>query len=87
MITAEPQRRRDRIQEVLRLLEQDSSPEDRELLFLVAPIVQAETPDRLVFGQTASALAARVGEQFEFFARKIPPSHQLYKRLPRTHVE
>ena len=87
MITAEPQRRAERIEEVLRLLDQAAAVEDRELLLQFAPIVLGETPDRLIFGHPASALAARTGEQFEFFARRMPAAHQFYKGLPGIHVE
>ncbi len=87
MITAEPQRRADRIGEVLRLLEQGASGEDRGLLLQFAPLALGETPDRLLFGHPVDALAARTREQFEFVARKMPASHQLYKGLPGIHVE
>jgi glutamate dehydrogenase len=86
MITADPERREQRLREVATAIERDASPEDRELLLAFSAVVLAETPDRVVFGRDASVLATRTAEQFRFFAREIPPPLQLYKGLPGIHV-
>ncbi len=86
MITEDPRRRAGRLKELIELLGQKASPEDRDLLLAFAPVVFAETPDRVAFGLTPEALAARVRDHFRFVAREMPPPTQLYKGLPGIHV-
>ena len=86
MNTEDPRRRADRLTELIEWLGQKASPEDRDLLLAFAPVVFAETPDRVAFGLTAEALAARIRDQFRFVVREMPPPTQLYKGLPGIHV-
>jgi glutamate dehydrogenase len=86
MITEDPQRRAARLQELLELLKRQAAPEDRELLLAFAPVAYAETPDRVAFGLTLEALAARISDHFRFVVREMPPPTQLYKGLPGIHV-
>src|SRR5262245_17966505 len=86
MITADPERRAARLAEVMDLLGRRAGAEDRELLLAFAPVVFAETPDRVALGLSADALAARIRDHFRFVAREIPPPTQLYKGVPGIHV-
>jgi glutamate dehydrogenase len=87
MITADPQRRASRIEEILDVLRRDADPKHRELLLSFSRLVVAETPDRVLFGRSAEVMASRAADQFRFFAREIPPAFQLYRGLPGVHVE
>ena len=84
MITADPGRRQERLNEVMGLLGREAAPGD--LLLSFAPHVFAELPDTLALGLPAPALAARLRDHYDFFARSIPPSTQLYRGLPGLHV-
>jgi len=86
MITADPQRRASRIEEILDVLRREADPKDRDLLLSFARVVVSETPDRVLFGRGADVMAARAADQFRFFAREIPPAFQLYRGLPGVHV-
>src|SRR5262245_30374619 len=86
MITADPERRAARLAEVMDLLGRRTSAEDRELLLAFAPVVFAETPDRIALRLSTEALAARLQDQFCFVAREMPPATQLYRGLPGIHV-
>jgi glutamate dehydrogenase len=86
MITSDPVRRAGRVTELLQILAESASAEDRELLLSFAPLVFAELPDRLALHLSTEALAARLRDHFRFFAREIPPATQLYKGLPGVHV-
>jgi glutamate dehydrogenase len=86
MITSDPQRRAARLAEVLQILGSRAAPEDRDLLLAFAPVVLAETPDRVGLGLSAEALAARLQDQFRFVVREMPPPTQLYRGLPGIHV-
>src|SRR5262245_9772177 len=86
MITADPQRRAARLAELLDLLQRRSAAEDRELALAFAPVVFAETPDRIALDMSSEALAARLSDQFRFVAREMPPATQLYRGLPGIHV-
>jgi glutamate dehydrogenase len=86
MITADPERRTARLAELLEFLGRKASPEDRDLLLAFAPVVFAETPDRISLRLSTEALAARLQDQFAFVAREMPPATQLYKGLPGIHV-
>ncbi len=86
MITADPRQRQLRLDQIREILERNASPEDRELLTAFAPVVFAETPDRLALSLSPPALAARIQEHFRFVAREIPPATQLYKGVPGIHV-
>jgi glutamate dehydrogenase len=86
MITSDPQRRAARLAEVQQILAARAAPEDRDLLLAFAPVVLAETPDRVALGLSSEALAARLQDQFRFVVREMPPSTQLYRGLPGIHV-
>src|SRR5439155_1278555 len=86
MITADAQARERRLAEIKEILSRTAPPEDRELLLGFAPVVFAETPDRIALGLSAEALAARIRDHFRFVAREIPPPTQLYKGVPGIHV-
>ena len=81
MITADPTKRAQILDEVQRIVA-DTAPEgDRDLLRAFASVVLAEMPDSVVFRLPAPALAARLGEYFRFVAHTMPPEVQLYRGL------
>src|SRR5262245_25254521 len=84
MITAEPQRRAERLAEILAILGREVPPGD--LLLSFVPHVFAEMPDPIALGLPVPALVARLKDHFDFFARRIPPPTQLYRGLPGLHV-
>ena len=86
MITSDPQGRERRLAEIKEILSRTAPPEDRELLLGFAPVVFAETPDRVALGLSPEALVARIRDHFRFVAREIPPPPQLYKGVPGIHV-
>jgi len=86
MITEDPSRRAQRLEELLGVIEREAASEDLALLRSFVPVVYAETPDRVVFGLSTQALAARMRDHFRFVAREMPPPTQLYKGLPGLHV-
>ena len=86
MITSDPQARERRLAEINEILSRTAPPEDRELLLGFAPVLFAETPDRVALGLSAEALVARIRDHFRFVAREIPPPTQLYKGVPGIHV-
>lgn len=86
MITRDPQRRERIIAGVLGQLQQRAVPEDRELIASFARVLLAETPDRILFLFPSEILAERVLRAFQFVAREMPPSTQLFKGPPGIHV-
>ena len=86
MITSDPQARERRLSEIKEIISRTAPPEDRELLLGFAPVVFAETPDRVALGLSPEALAARIRDHFRFVAREIPPPTQLFKGVPGIHV-
>ncbi|PYQ16701.1 MAG: hypothetical protein DMF80_03665 [Acidobacteria bacterium] len=86
MITSQPEKMEARLRELEQILARTAPAEDRELLLGFAPVVFAETPDRIALGLSADALAARIRDHFRFVAREIPPPTQLYKGVPGIHV-
>jgi glutamate dehydrogenase len=86
MITADPSGRALKLAQVLEILGTTAPPEDRDLLLSFAPVVFADTPDRVALAFSPEALAARLRESFRFVVRDMPPPTQLYKGLPGIHV-
>ena len=86
MITADPTRRAQVLDELQRLIATTAPEADRELLASFASVVLVEMPDSMVFRLPATALAARIGEYFRFIAHTMPPDVQLYRGLPGLHV-
>jgi glutamate dehydrogenase len=86
MLTADPGARVARLAQVADLLRRTTSPEDRDLVLSLAPVVFEAMPDRLALTLTPEALAARILDHFRFLAREIPPAFQLHKGLPGIHV-
>ena len=87
MITADPTKRAQILEEVQRLAT-DTAPEgDRDLFRAFAGVVLAEMPDSVVFRLPTPALVARLGEYFRFVAQTMPPEVQLYRGLPGLHVD
>jgi glutamate dehydrogenase len=86
MITSDTEQRAAKLAQVREVLSRQASPEDRELLLSFAPVIFAETPDRVALGLSADALAARLMDQFRFVVREMPPATQLYRGLPGLHV-
>jgi glutamate dehydrogenase len=86
MITSDPHQKDARLAELLDILGKRAEPADRDLLLAFAPVVLAETPDRIALGLSMEALAARTLEQFHFVVREMPPAFQLYRGLPGIHV-
>jgi glutamate dehydrogenase len=86
MITTDRAKREAKQARLLELLSEKASPEDRELLLSFAPVVFAETPDRIALNIFPEALAERIYRHFRFVAREIPPAPQLYRGVPGIHV-
>jgi glutamate dehydrogenase len=86
MITADPQKRGARLEDVRQILTRTASKEDSALLLALAPVVYAEMPDRIALGLSAEALAARIQHHFRFVVREMPPAFQLYRGVPGIHV-
>jgi glutamate dehydrogenase len=86
ILTSDPQRRAARLKDVLELVSREAPAEDRALLTAFVPVVFGATPDRVVFGLSVEALAARMRDHFGFFVREMPPATQLYRGLPGIHV-
>jgi glutamate dehydrogenase len=86
MITADPQQRVSTFATINEILARTTSPEDRDLVLALAPVVYEEMPDALALHLPAEALAARIQRYFGFVARTMPPAFQLYKGLPGLHV-
>src|SRR6476661_9490326 len=86
MITVDPTKRAQILDEVQRIVAGTAPDGDRDLLHSLAGVVLAEMPDRVVFRLPAPALAARLGEYFRFIAHTMPPEVQLYRGLPGLHV-
>jgi glutamate dehydrogenase len=87
MITSDPQQKGTKLAQVMEILGRQAAAEDRDLLLAFAPVVFADTPDRVALGLSAEALAVRLYEQFRFVAREMPSATQLYKGLPGLHVK
>ncbi len=86
MITADPTKRAQLLDEVQRIAAAAAPDGDRDLLQAFAGVVLAELPDSVVFRLPPAALAARLGEYFRFIAHTMPPEVQLYRGLPGLHV-
>ncbi|MGI8671763.1 MAG: hypothetical protein ACR2LU_04070, partial [Luteitalea sp.] len=86
MITADPTRRAQLLEDVQRVVAAATVEEDRDLLGAFAAVVMAEVPDSVAFRLPAAAMAARLGGYFRFVARTMPPEMQLYRGLPGLHV-
>jgi glutamate dehydrogenase len=86
MITADPTKRAQLLDEVQRIATDTAPDGDRDLLPAFAEVVLAELPDSVVFRLPPPALAARLGEYFRFIAHTMPPEVQLYRGLPGLHV-
>ncbi len=87
MITADPTKRAQILDEVQAVLTATAPEGDRELLGVFAGVVVSELPDSVIFRLPAPALAARLGEYFRFVAHTMPPEVQLYRGLPGIHVD
>jgi len=86
MITADPAKRARIETQVLEILSHKVAEQDRELTLAFAKVAFEETPDRVALAVPPEALAERLLRQFNFVARSIPPSFQLYRGLPGIHV-
>src|SRR5512139_2247736 len=86
MITADPAKRARIENEVMEILSHKAAEQDRELTLAFAKVAFEETPDRVALVVPPEALAERLLRQFNFVARSIPPSFQLYRGLPGIHV-
>lgn len=86
MITADPTKRAQILDDVRRLAGETAPDSDRDLFQAFAGVVLAELPDSVVFRLPPAALAARLAEYFRFVAHTMPPEVQLYRGLPGLHV-
>lgn len=86
MITSNTAKKAQVLAQVIEILNRRASAADRDLVLALAPVILAETPDRIAFTLQPEALAERILRHFRFVARVIPPSIQLYKGLPGIHV-
>ncbi len=86
MITADLDKRKEKLSRICEILGECASPEDLPLVLSFAPVVFAATHDRIAMDLPAEAMSERILGHFKFIAREIPPSIQLYKGLPGIHV-
>ncbi len=86
MITSDPGKKAQVLSKVSEILNRTAPEADRNLVLAFAQVILAETPDSLALVLPPEALAERVLRGFNFVAREIPPSIQLYKGLPGIHV-
>jgi glutamate dehydrogenase len=86
MITSDPARRAQILDDVTTHLDRRADPADRERLLAFAGVAFAETPDTLALRLPPPALAERLFSHYEFVAKTMPPGHQLYRGLPGIHV-
>ncbi len=86
MITSDPHKRAQILDELIGILSEKVSPEDRDLLLSFAPVVYAETPDRIALNLAPKVLAERIRRHFHFVVREMPPAIQLYRGVPGIHV-
>ena len=75
-----------RLPEVSQALASAASPEERELLLGVAPVLFLEMPRKVALELPVPAVAARLLLHARFVALEMPAAHQLYKGLPGIHV-
>ncbi len=87
MITTDRSKREAKQSQTLEILGARASAEDRDLLVAFAPVVFAETPDRIALKMTPEALAERIYRHFQFVTREMPPPTQLYRGVPGIHVK
>jgi glutamate dehydrogenase len=81
------QERADRLEQILDVLRQQASPEDRDLVLALAPILFAAMPPRTGLEMPVETVANRILLlHYPFIARDLPPAHQLYRGLPGIHV-
>jgi glutamate dehydrogenase len=86
MITADPQKKANTLSQVVAILSRISPAEDLERVLSFAPVVFAETPDRIALTLPPEALAQRILGHFGFIAHEMPPPTQVYKGVPGIHV-
>ena len=86
MITFDTKKKAQALSQVIEILKRKASAADKELSLAFAPVIVAETPDRIMLTLHPEALAERILRHFRFIAREIPPSTQLFKGLPGIHV-
>jgi glutamate dehydrogenase len=86
MITADPTKRTQILDEVHRIAADTPFEGDRDLFRAFTDVVLAEMPDSMLFRLPADSLVARLGEYFRFVAQTMPPEVQLYRGLPGLHV-
>jgi glutamate dehydrogenase len=86
MITSDPARRAQILDDITRHLDRLADPADRERLLAFARVAFAETPDTLALRLPAPALAERLRSHYHFVAKTMPLEHQLFRGLPGIHV-
>ena len=86
MITTDRAKRDAKLTQLLETISAKAHREDRDLLLQFAPVVFAETPDRIALSITPEALSERIYRHFRFVTREIPPAAQLYRGVPGIHV-
>jgi glutamate dehydrogenase len=86
MIIGDPVKRAQIVAQVMQILENKATAEDRNLLFSFAPVILAESPDRILFLLPPEILVNRLMRHFQFVVREIPSPSQLFKGPPGIHV-
>jgi glutamate dehydrogenase len=86
MITQDPAKKALIVSQIIGILRQKASAEDRDLILSFAPVILAEAPDQILFLLQPEALAERLLGHFHFIVREVPPSFQLFKGPPGIHV-
>ncbi len=86
MIRVSPEEKNRKLEKVLEHLKRTWSGEEWELLSSFTRVVYASLPDWMALGIETADLAARIGDNYRFFVKELPPPTQLYRGLPGLHV-
>jgi glutamate dehydrogenase len=86
MITQDSDKRAQISSQVIDILTGRAPAEDRSLVLSFAPVILAESPDRILFTLPPEVLAERLLGHFNFIVHEVPPSIQLFKGPPGIHV-
>jgi glutamate dehydrogenase len=86
MIRVSLEEKNRKLEEVLEQLKRTRTGEEWELLSSFARVVYASLPDWMALGIPTADLAERIGDNYRFFVKELPPPTQLYRGLPGLHV-
>ncbi len=86
MIRVSPEEKNRKLEQALEHLKRTRSSEDWELLSSFTRVVYSSLPDWMALGIETADLGERIGDNYRFFVKEMPPPTQLYRGLPGLHV-